>query len=57
MHVFPCETSHSVQALADTLLSQPELLGGKSKVDSAWLLLSEGKQLLNKSELCQLTSI
>lgn len=33
---------HTVgQAPANTLLAWPELLGGKSKADAAWLLLSE----------------
>lgn len=43
-------TSHHLQIPAD-IPTQPELLDGKPKVGATWLLLPEGKKLLNRPEL------
>lgn len=47
-------TSHRLQIRAD-IPTQPQLLDEKPEVGATWLLLPEGKKLLNRPELCQMS--
>lgn len=47
-------TSHRLQIPAD-IPTQPELLDGKPEVGAMWLLLPDGKKLLNRPEFSQMS--